>query len=410
MGCGRVWEFGLVKEMGREKYVVQGFKASAVRAGLKKNSALDLALIVSEVDAAAAGVFTVNKVQAAPVILSQEHMGDGRARAVIANAGNANACTGEAGLRHARQSANLVSKELGIPPEEVLVASTGVIGQSLDMEMIEKALPGLVKGLSPDGILLAARAIMTTDTFPKIGRFDGEIDGRSYRILAIAKGAGMIMPDMATMLCFVLTDIRIDANELREALVSSVETTFNRITVDGDTSTNDMVLALANGLSGNKALSESGYMGFANGLRIVLGELARMIVQDGEGATKVVQVKVRGASSAHDALKGARAVANSSLVKTAFYGRDPNWGRIMAVLGRAGIKMEGESVDIWIDGVQIVERGVGKGVELEKEAAERMALKEFTLEIDLHQGTFQDQVMTCDLTHDYITINAGYRT
>jgi glutamate N-acetyltransferase/amino-acid N-acetyltransferase len=215
---------------------------------------------------------------------------------------------------------------------------------------------------------------------------------------------------MATMLCFVLTDILIDADDLREALVSSVEKTFNRITVDGDTSTNDMVLALANGLAGNKALSQKEYKGFTNGLERVMGELARMIVQDGEGATKVVYVRVKGAANGPDALRAARTVANSNLVKTAFCGQDPNWGRIMAALGRAEIAMKEESVDIWIDGVQIVKGGLGKGVQAEEEAAKRMALSEFILEIDLHQGTFQDQVITCDLTHDYITINADYRT
>ena len=396
--------------METEKYVIRGFKASALSAGLKKDGGLDLALIASEAESAAAGVFTANKVKAAPVILSREHIGDGKARGVIANAGNANACTGEAGLGDARRTADLVARELGVLSEEVLVASTGVIGQALNMDVIEGAIPDLATALSPDGIPLAAQAIMTTDSFPKIAHFDGDVRGRPYRILGLAKGAGMIMPQMATMLCFVLTDILIDADDLREALVSSVEKTFNRITVDGDTSTNDMVLALANGLAGNKALSQKEYKGFTNGLERVMGELARMIVQDGEGATKVVYVRVKGAANGPDALRAARTVANSNLVKTAFCGQDPNWGRIMAALGRAEIAMKEESVDIWIDGVQIVKGGLGKGAQAEAEAARRMTLKEFVLEIDLHQGTFQDQVITCDLTHDYITINADYRT
>jgi glutamate N-acetyltransferase/amino-acid N-acetyltransferase len=396
--------------MDTEKHMIRGFRASATSAGLKKDRGLDLALIVSDRECAAAGVFTTNKVKAAPVILSHEHLAGGTARAVISNAGNANACTGEAGLRDARRTAELVARELEIAPEEVLVASTGVIGKALNMEVIEKTIPGLVNALSPEGIPLAARAIMTTDSFPKVTYFEGEVDGGPYRILGIAKGAGMIMPQMATMLCFVLTDILIDADDLRDALVSSTEMTFNRITVDGDTSTNDTVLALANGLAGNKTLSQRECRGFTKGLEKVMGELARMIVQDGEGATKLVNVTVKGAANGSDALRAARAVANSSLVKTAFFGQDPNWGRIMAALGRAGIEMEEGTVDIWIDGVQIVEKGLGKGVEAEEEAAGRMALREFMLEIDLHQGTFEDQIITCDLTHDYIRINADYRT
>jgi len=397
-------------EMETEKYTVRGFRASALSAGLKKDGALDLALIASEVESVAAGVFTTNKVKAAPVLVSHEHIGDGKARVVLANAGNANACTGSVGLRDARRTAELVAKELGVLSEEVLVASTGVIGQPLNMKMIEEPIPALVAGLSPDGIPLAAQAIMTTDSFPKIACFDGDIRGEPYRILGLAKGAGMIMPQMATMLCFVLTDIMIGAKELREALVSAAEKTFNRITVDGDTSTNDMVLALANGFAGNKALSEEELGDFTTGLERVMGELSRMMVRDGEGATKVVHVRVKGAANGRDALRAARTVANSNLVKTAFYGQDPNWGRIMAALGRAEIQMKEENVDIWIDGVQIVEGGLGKGEEAEKAAAKKMGLGQFVLEIDLHQGIFQDQIITCDLTHDYITINADYRT
>ncbi len=396
--------------METEKDIIRGFRASALSAGLKKDGGLDLALIASEVGCWAAGVFTANRVKAAPVILSHAHLGDGKARAIIANAGNANACTGETGLRDARRTADLVANKLGVLPEEVLVASTGVIGQALNMEAIERAIPDLAAGLSPEGIPLAARAIMTTDSFAKIAHFDGDVGGRPYRILGIAKGAGMIMPQMATMLCFVLTDIVIAADNLRKALFSSVERTFNRITVDGDTSTNDTVLALANGLAGNKTLSQKEWGDFTKGLETVTGELARMIVQDGEGATKVVYVKVRGAATGPDALMAARTIANSSLVKTAFFGQDPNWGRIMAALGRTEIAMKEALVDIWIDGVQIVEGGLGKGPAAEAAAARRMALKEFIVEIDLHQGSFQDQVITCDLTHDYITINADYRT
>jgi glutamate N-acetyltransferase/amino-acid N-acetyltransferase len=220
----------------------------------------------------------------------------------------------------------------------------------------------------------------------------------------------MIMPDMATMLSFILTDIRVASSDLKDALLSSVETTFNRISVDGDTSTNDMVLVMANGMAGNRALSEADSRDFKKGLQTVMGELARMMVKDGEGATKLIPIEIKGALSPSDAIKAARTVANSCLVKTAFYGKDPNWGRIMAALGRADVVMKEESVDIWVDDVQIVEGGVGKGTEAEEMAAERMAGEEFILTIDLHQGDYQDRVITCDLTHEYVSINADYRT
>jgi glutamate N-acetyltransferase/amino-acid N-acetyltransferase len=391
-------------------YSIPGFTASAVAAGLKKDNAMDLALIFSEEEATAAGVFTTNKVKAAPVVLSQEHISNGKAKAIVANAGNANACTGGAGLRDARLTADLAARELGIRPDDVLVASTGVIGRPLDTTAIAGAMPQLVGTLSPEGIPLVARAIMTTDSFPKVSRFEGHAGGRPYSILGIAKGAGMIMPNMATMLAFILCTIRIDANDLKEAIVSSVETTFNRISVDGDTSTNDTVLCMANGLAGNRTLSGADYKGFTEGLQRVMGDLAWLMVQDGEGATKVIRIEVKGAASPSDALTAARTVANSSLVKTACYGQDPNWGRIMAALGRAGITMEEGCIGIWVDDVQIVAGGLGRGPEAERMAAEKMSQKEFVLMIDLKQGAHEDRIITCDLTHEYITINANYRT
>jgi len=391
-------------------YTVQGFKAAAVIAGLKKGDALDMALIVSDREAAAAGIFTTNKVRAAPVILSERHLENGKARAIIANAGNANACTGEAGLIDARRTAELVGQGLGISPEDVLVASTGVIGEQLDMDLIAGAIPGLTKTLALDAVPLAAQAIMTTDSFPKISTFEGRAGGHTYRITGIAKGAGMIMPDMATMLCFILSDIGINSDDLKNALLSSVETTFNRISVDGDTSTNDTVLAMANGLAGNEKLKGEDYDIFAEGLRNIMWDLARMIVRDGEGATKLVSVEVKNAFSPLDALRAARTVANSSLVKTALYGQDPNWGRVMAALGRAEIEMREDQVDIWIDDVQIVAKGLGRGAEAEKLAAEIMTRNEFSLTIDLNEGGYHDRMLTCDLTHEYVTINADYRT
>jgi glutamate N-acetyltransferase/amino-acid N-acetyltransferase len=396
--------------MNKREYSVPGFRASSVIAGLRKVNTLDMVLIFSDKQATAAGVFTTNKVKAAPVLLDMERIKRGKARAIIANAGNANACTGDKGLENANLTAELAAKALGIRPEEVLVASTGVIGAQLDMDKVSKAIPGLAKGLSFDGIPAAAAAIMTTDSFSKISRFDGRSQDIPYRIIGIAKGAGMIMPNMATMLCFIMSDINIRPSELKRALSSSVEKTFNRITVDGDTSTNDTVLILANGMAGNGPLKAADYEGFNNGLRRVMAELSSMIIKDGEGATKLVNIKVKGAATEKDAITAARAVSNSSLVKTAFYGQDPNWGRIMAALGRAGIRIKEEEVAIWIDDIKIVDGGLGVGAEQEKKAAQRMKNREFSITIDLRLGEHEDQVTTCDLTHEYISINADYRT
>jgi len=396
--------------MSDESYIVKGFKAAAVAAGIKKQGGLDLALIFSEREATAAGVFTTNKVKAAPVILSQEQVRRGKARAIIANAGNANACTGQGGFLVAKETAEITARELKVDPEDVLVASTGVIGALLNVDLISRAMPGLVKNLAADGIPAAVQAIMTTDSFAKMARFEGEAGGKPFKIAGIAKGAGMIMPDMATMLCFVLTDVSIEAALLRKALVSAVDRTFNRITVDGDTSTNDTVLILANGLAGNRPMDTGDFERFEKGLAQVLGQLSTMVVKDGEGATKVIHIEIKGAASARDADRAARTVANSTLVKTAFYGQDANWGRIMAALGRSGVDMKEEETSIWVDHVIIVYRGVGAGVDREREAAERMKNPEFKVTIDLRRGDYEDRIVTCDLTHDYVSINANYRT
>lgn len=396
--------------MGESGFQVPGFRAWAVEAGLKKHGGLDLGLIYSEAPAAAAGVFTRNKVKAAPVILAQRRISSGKARAVLANAGNANACNGPGGLAAAERSASAAARALDADPDEVLVASTGVIGLPLDTGKIEAALPGLVQGLAGDGLPRFAEAIMTTDRFAKLSRFDGRAGGTPYRIVGTAKGAGMIMPDMATMLCFVLTDIRLPQAELQQHLTWAVDRTFNRITVDGDTSTNDVVLVLANGMAGNAPPSPSESGEFGEGLRRVMEDLAFMMVKDGEGATKVIRVSIKGALSREDALKAARTVANSSLVKTACYGQDPNWGRIMAALGRSGVEMAEERVDISVDDVAIVKGGTGRGEAAEKEAASCMRNQSFSLIVDLHTGEAEEEVLTCDLTEDYIRINAGYRT
>ena len=389
---------------------INGFKAAFCACGLKKNNTPDIALIYSEKDAVSSAVFTTNRVKAAPVLVSMENISNGRARAIIANAGNANACTGEQGISNARATARMVADKLGISPDDVLIASTGVIGAQIDMKKIEKAVPELVKNLSPEGIEGAARAIMTTDSFSKIRTFGGSVKGIPYNITGMAKGAGMIMPNMATMLCFILTDINISYSLLKNALSHAVEDSFNRITVDGDTSTNDTVFIMANGTAGNDEPYGDAYEEFLTGLKGIMYDLATMIVRDGEGATKVIHIYVKGAVSPSDAQTAARTVANSSLVKTAFYGQDPNWGRIMGALGRSGIDMEENKVDILIGDVKIVQGGLGLGMEKEKEAAGIMKGPEFSLHIELNMGASDDWITTCDLTHEYVSINADYRT
>jgi glutamate N-acetyltransferase/amino-acid N-acetyltransferase len=323
------------------------------------------------------------------VLVSQENIKKGRGRAIVANSGNANACTGEAGLQSARFTVERVAKELGIGPEEVLVASTGVIGAPLNTDVIGKALPELIKGLSADAVPRVVEAIMTTDSFPS-PLFEGKAGGKSYKVVGMAKGAGMIMPDMATMLCFILTDIAVDPTRLNEALVWGVERTFNRISVDGDMSTNDTVFVLANGAAGNGSLSPEDFQGFRAGLAKVMDELSTMIVKDGEGATKLIRIAIKGAATSADA--SPRQTANSALVKTAFYGSDPNWGRIMAALGRSGVRMREQGVAIWVDDVQIVHKGMGRGAEFEAQAAARMKGKEFSVTVDLHEGEFEDHI------------------
>jgi glutamate N-acetyltransferase/amino-acid N-acetyltransferase len=389
---------------------IKGFKAAYTACGLKKNNAYDLALIYSERPAISAAVFTTNKVKAAPVLLSMENIINGSSRAIIVNAGNANACTGEEGLRNARETVRMVAEGLGISPKEVLIASTGVIGAQIDIKKIEKAMSDLIKNLDPSGFEGVTKAIMTTDSFPKVSTFSSTVNGVAYHIAGIAKGAGMIMPNMATMLCFIITDINISRPLLKKALVQGVNDSFNKITVDGDTSTNDTVFVLANGLAGNEEPDEAAFNDFQKGLTRIMVDLAKMIVKDGEGATKVIHIGVKGALSSNDAKIAARTIANSSLVKTAFYGEDPNWGRIMAALGRSGIDMKENMVDILIDDIKIVKGGLGQGVEKEKEAANIMKNPEIFLTVELNMGVSDDWITTCDLTHDYVSINADYRS
>jgi len=392
---------------------VPGFLAGAVAAGIRYQGRPDLALIVSEVPAAAAGVFTTNKVQAAPVLLSRAHLSRGIARAIVVNSGIANACTGDPGLEQAQAIARRTAELLNCDPGEVLVASTGVIGKPLPLEVVTAHLPGLAAGASPGGWPEVARAIMTTDTVPKVHVARGRLENRPFTVLGIAKGAGMICPDMATLLAFVATDAAMTPTALQALVREETERSFNRITVDGDTSTNDTLFVLANGRAGNQAI-DNPEAPAAVEVRRALGEvlvtLARKIVADGEGATKFVEIRVVGAGSRGAALQGARVVANSPLVKTALFGEDANWGRIIAALGRAGIDFDPNRVAILFDEVKIVERGVSLGEEAERVAREVLKKKALTILIDLHRGHGEDSVFTCDFSLDYVKINAHYTT
>ncbi len=394
----------------KEAILPLGYRGGVASAAIKKPGRLDMCLILSDSPASAAGVFTKNLVKGAPVLLNMERLKNGIARAILANSGNANACTGDQGLRDAEVLSEALGKALSISEDEILLASTGVIGQRLPLDRMIQAIPELVKGLSTERLPKVAEAILTTDKFPKIAFHKGSIGGRDYTIYGIAKGAGMIMPHMATMLCFVLTDLGLSSKELQWALLEAVDKSFNRITVDGDTSTNDMVLALANGLVGNGMLNSHELSSFQDGLTSLLKSLSEMIVKDGEGATKLVRVKVVGASKESEAEAASRTIANSLLVKTAIFGGDPNWGRIMAALGRSGCTFDPHKVDIYMGGVKIVENGLGLGQEAEEKAKAQMKGDELELVVDLKSGNSDLEILTCDLTYEYVKINAEYRT
>lgn len=388
----------------------QGFKAAGIASGLKKNGLTDLGLIVSETSASVAGVFTRNRVQAAPVLLCKERIRSGKSRAVIANSGNANCCTGDQGMVDAVRMARLAAAALDIAEDQVLPASTGVIGQPLAVGKIEAALPALVAALSPDGFDDFARAIMTTDTRPKMISRQGSVNGKIFTVTAVAKGAGMICPNMATMLCFVMTDVAVEPGTLQPMLAASVDKSFNRITIDGDTSTNDTVLVLANGMSGISLEAGEGLSVFQEVLDAVLVELAKMVVKDGEGATKLVEIVVKAAASEDDAKKIVFTVANSNLVKTALFGQDANWGRIFAAAGRSGAVFNPEAVDIWFDDVRIVKDGLWAGPEAEQKATMILQKPAFCITIDLKSGKGCYSGWTCDFSIDYVKINADYRS
>ena len=389
----------------------RGFRASGQYVGIKAaGRGLDLALIVSDTPANAAAVFTLNKAQAAPVLVSKEHLATshGVARAVIANSGCANACTGAVGLQDARDMASLTAELVGCPSDQVLVASTGVIGVNLKMDKLRAGLPGAVSALGADQGPAAARAIMTTDPFPKEAAARVSIGGVDVTIGGIAKGSGMIEPNMATMLGFITTDAAVPHVLLSKALREVVDDTFNAITVDGECSTNDCVMMLANGASG-VTIDESSYDAFADALRAVCLPLAIGIVRGGEGATKLVTVTVTGAASTVEARTCAKAIANSPLVKTAIHGGDPNWGRLIAVAGRADVAFDLARAKVTIGTVVLFDNGRPYD-DAAPEAAEYLKNTELSLAVHLGVGTASSTVWTCDLSADYVKINAEYRT
>jgi len=391
---------------------IKGFKFSAVEAAIKKPGRLDLGLIFSESPAAVAAVYTTNRVKAAPVVLSRERSAGGTAQALLVNSGNANACTGRKGLEDALEITRLVAEALGVPDESTLMASTGVIGVPLPMDRIRVGITPLIEGLASGTIEEVARAIMTTDTFPKLERRQGKADGRSYTIAGIAKGAGMIMPNMATMLAFLVTDAAVDTAWLGKVFRDANDSSFNTITVDGDTSTNDSSVILANGAAGNAPLTAESKdaLQFVELLNEVLLSLARQIVKDGEGATKFVTINVKGAKSDAEARQAAMAIANSSLVKTAFFGQDANWGRIIAAVGYSGAQVDPDLVDLFFDNVAMTRNGVFAGGDAEAMGTETMKKRDFSVTVDLKLGEGKATVYTSDLSYEYVKINADYRT
>ncbi len=392
---------------------IKGFSFAAVEAGIRYPNKLDLGLIYSDIPCVTAGLFTTNQVKAAPVILDQKRLKGGYAQAILVNSGCANACTGEMGMEVARETSSLAAKALGIAEDLVQIASTGVIGEQLNPEPFKKSMPTLVKELSAENFQRVAQAIMTTDTVQKIAQTKVTIGGKEINIMGMAKGAGMIMPNMATMLAFVFTDARINFPELHKSLLNGTDRTFNRVTIDGDTSTNDMVLVMANGAAENPWIdgdSPKDQQLFQDALEIVLKDLALQIVSDGEGATKTITIKVCGAKENADAEKIARTIANSSLVKTAFFGEDANWGRILAAMGRSGVRFYPDRVDLSFGNVQIVKNGLSIGKEAETAATSVLKEKNFTVSVDLKDGMCCEEIFTCDFSIDYVKINADYRS
>jgi glutamate N-acetyltransferase/amino-acid N-acetyltransferase len=393
-----------------QKMGCPGFLTGGVVCGLKTNKDKDLGLIYAEASANVAGVFTRNLVQAAPVQLDRQRIAAGVCRALIVNSGNANCCTGDHGMQAAIRMAKSAADGLGLSEDEVLVSSTGVIGEPLPVEKIETAVPGLIDTLQGEGVLDLAKAIMTTDTVPKVISRRGELDGKPFTVTGVAKGAGMIRPDMATMLCFVMTDVQATPSALKQMLVASVNRSLNRITVDGDTSTNDTALLMASGVSGVRIENPKQQGVFQAVLDDVLIALAKWLIKDGEGATKLVEIIVKGAASDAEAHRIADTVANSNLTKTALFGEDANWGRILAAAGRAGVPIEPQKIDILFGSVLMIQNGLGCGPAAEAEATKILKQPEYAITLDLKMGSGSATVFTCDFSIDYVKINADYRT
>jgi glutamate N-acetyltransferase / amino-acid N-acetyltransferase len=390
----------------------QGFKAAGIHCGIKKPGILDLALVVSEVTGPIAGVFTKNRVVAAPVILDRRHLRQHRGRAIVINSGNANACTGAQGLKAAQAMAAAVAQGLAVPVTHVFVGSTGVIGRVLPIDRVTDSIPTLLAQLSRTGGRQAAQAILTTDLRSKTVVVRAKIGGRVVTIGGMAKGSGMIHPNMATMLGYLTTDAVIAPAALQRALKSAVDQSFNCITVDGDTSTNDTVLCLANGLAKNATI-QSGtthYRQFEELLTQASQALALAICRDGEGVTKVVKIAVGGARTLAAAKRVASTIATSNLVKTALFGEDANWGRVMGAIGRSGIPINPDKLTVCFDKVVMVKRGMGTGLAAERKIAQVFKKKEFTISVDLGQGRASTHMWTTDLSYDYVRINASYRS
>lgn len=391
----------------------RGYRACGICAGLKAN-APDLALIVSDIPAAAAGVFTMNAMQAAPVKLCREVVADGMAQAIVINSGCANACTGADGMMRARAVADCTAAALGVDAKQVLVCSTGTIGKKLPVDKIQKSMPSAVEKLCASGGDQAARAIMTTDTVDKQYAVTFEIEGHPVNVGGMAKGAGMIAPNMATMLAFITTDAGVDPAALQRCVTNVANTTFNRITIDGDQSTNDTLLCLANGMAmeGLPVLTEThpAWPRFCEAVAIVAKELSQKIVRDGEGATKFVTITVAGAKTLSDATLAAKTIANSMLCKTSWFGGDPNWGRVICAVGYSGAAVDPDRVDISFDELVTVRDGqMAAGVEF-KDLEAVFARTAFEITVNLNLGEAVDTVYTCDCSYDYVRINAEYMT
>jgi glutamate N-acetyltransferase/amino-acid N-acetyltransferase len=388
-----------------------GFMAAGVSAGLKRSGRRDIALIVAEEACPAAAVFTTNTMAAPPVVVSREHVADGQVLAIVVNAANANACTGARGVDDARSMAQATAAALGCAATDVLVASTGVIGQPMPMELVLPGIADAAEALDVNAGSDAAEAIMTTDTFPKELAISFPLGGERYTVGGIAKGSGMIQPNMATMLAFVTTDAPLDALACDAALRAAVSRTFNRITVDSDTSTNDMCSLMASGEAGGEPISidDERYPAVATAIEHVCGELARMVARDGEGATKLIDVTVTGAANEVDAEAVAFAIANSPLVKTAVFGADANWGRVAMAVGKSGATVDPDRVRITFAGVLSCEGGTAVAFD-EAAAAAALGADEITIEVDLGMGSGEATVLTCDLSYDYVRINGEYRS